>query len=48
MFLVGLGLIALYAYLIGLWGAIPRPLARTLGAVLTAINTAIYAGARSS
>lgn len=43
LFLVGLGLIALYAYLFGLWGAIPRPLARTLGAVLTAINSAIYA-----
>lgn len=43
LFLVGLGLIALYAYLYGLWGALPVPLARFLGMVLTGINAAIYA-----
>lgn len=43
LFLVGLGLVALYAYLYGLWGALPEPLARILGLVLTGINAAIYA-----
>ena len=45
LFLVGLGLVALYAYLYGLWGAVPAPLALALGTVLTCINAAIYAAA---
>ncbi|HRZ91016.1 MAG TPA: hypothetical protein P5117_16155, partial [Spirochaetia bacterium] len=43
LFLVGLGLVALYAYLYGLWGAVPPTLALVLGTVLTGMNAAIYA-----
>ncbi|NLJ47150.1 MAG: hypothetical protein GX430_11405, partial [Treponema sp.] len=43
LFLVGLGLVALYAYLYGLWGTVPNPLALILGIVLTGMNAAIYA-----
>ncbi|NLJ45492.1 MAG: hypothetical protein GX430_02905 [Treponema sp.] len=43
LFLVGLGLVAFYAYLYGLWGTVPDPLALILGIVLTGMNAAIYA-----
>lgn len=43
LFLVGLGLVALYAYLYGLWGTVPPTLALVLGTVLTGMNAAIYA-----